>query len=591
METSKSQIENAYNVLINRLEIFSEQIESIDGINSKFDDIQNSFVEEIDQKIKDAKQLLQECLNETVWDNLVIAFFGETNAGKSTIIETFRILFDDSRTKEDGLIVGDGRQDFTKVYEEYKLCIDGHPFTLIDVPGIEGNEAEFKDGIKKALHKAHYVFYVQGHNKKPDTKTAEKIKEYLGDWVKVYSIYNVRGGTSNYDEEEEREMLLAPNILKTESLIKESFQETLGAVYSGNLTIQALLAMCAKGQFSKQREDLLNKQIKLLKYFGGADAILKFSQFQTIINLVSEKAKNFTFEIVEANKQKMISLVNSINYGLKEETETQSKNTAELKELLQVFRRDVVGILGNAKRNIENKTQRVIDSQFSQLKNNIFNIIDNDDIDDKKHKAQGCQARARNNIAVELFNVVSQELNNAKKRIEDKRKSLDGMNMPQIHIPSFSYVGVNIDFEGALENLDISFDDVAEWFAKTAGTASLGAVIGSVGGPLGSIIGAGVGTLVGGVVHAVTGDGGKSDARNEVSNAVEEAKRKCKRKLESSIYSIRKGLDKQEKNISDSVYKELGNIKRMENMIGEVQKQLKEYIDDIKNTNYGTIRI
>lgn len=61
--------------------------------------------------------------------------------------------------------MGDGSPDFTKTYEEYHLSIAGHPFTLIDVPGIEGNESEFKDVIKTALHKAHCVFYVQGHNK------------------------------------------------------------------------------------------------------------------------------------------------------------------------------------------------------------------------------------------------------------------------------------------------------------------------------------------------------------------------------------------------------------------------------------------
>ena len=66
------------------------------------------------------------------------------------------------------MIVGDGRHDFTKTYDEYHLSISGHPFTLIDVPGIEGDEAGFKDVIKTALHKAHCVFYVQGHNKKPD---------------------------------------------------------------------------------------------------------------------------------------------------------------------------------------------------------------------------------------------------------------------------------------------------------------------------------------------------------------------------------------------------------------------------------------
>ena len=74
------------------------------------------------------------------WDKLVISFFGETNAGKSTIIETFRILFDSNRPlASDGNIVGNGESDYTKEYHEYDLKINGLPFILIDVPGIEGN--------------------------------------------------------------------------------------------------------------------------------------------------------------------------------------------------------------------------------------------------------------------------------------------------------------------------------------------------------------------------------------------------------------------------------------------------------------------
>ncbi len=204
--SSKQDIISAYGKLQNLLADTIKDIEYLKGVNSQFNEIQERVAQTLRAKVDEAKEELASSLEHTTWDNLVIAFFGETNAGKSTLIETFRILFDENRTKEDGLIVGDGRHDFTKTYDEYKLSIDGVPFTLIDVPGIEGNEDDFKDVIKTALHKAHCIFYIQGHNKKPDTATAQKIKKYLGDWVKVYSVYNVRGCVSNYDEEDERKI-------------------------------------------------------------------------------------------------------------------------------------------------------------------------------------------------------------------------------------------------------------------------------------------------------------------------------------------------------------------------------------------------
>ena len=376
--SSKDEIKKAYKTLHDILQSTQLDVFDLNGVNSQFNTVKEKIAFAFDSKIKEAKKELDVALKDTVWDNLVIAFFGETNAGKSTIIETFRILFDDKRKKEDGLIVGDGRHDFTKTYEEYHLSIAGHPFTLIDVPGIEGNESEFKDVIKTALHKAHCIFYVQGHNKKPDRATAEKIKKYLGDWVKVYSIYNVRGGVSNYDEEEERETLITSGILKAESLIRAEFKTILGDVYAGHVTLQGLLAMSAKASFSSKREDLIRGQQKLLKYFGGsADKVLEFSQFKTLITLVEQKSSNFKSEIIEANKQKLISLAGNIATDIEQVMESQKNYLANLESNLRTINREVCNnSMDSALRNITNKTRNAITSAYGELKSKIFNLID-----------------------------------------------------------------------------------------------------------------------------------------------------------------------------------------------------------------------
>lgn len=378
--SSQNDIKKAYKTLQDILQNTQEDVFDLNGVNSQFNTVKEKIAFAFDSKIKEAKKELDVALKDTVWDNLVIAFFGETNAGKSTIIETFRILFDDKRKKEDGLIVGDGRHDFTKTYEEYHLSIAGHPFTLIDVPGIEGNEAEFKDVIKTALHKAHCVFYVQGHNKKPDRATAEKIKKYLGDWVKVYSIYNVRGSVGNYDEEEERETLITSGVLKAESLIQAEFKTILGDVYAGHVTLQGLLAMSAKASFSSKREDLIRGQQKLLKYFGGsADKVLEFSQFKTLTTLVEQKASNFKSEIIEANKQKLVSLAGNIATDVEQVMETQKNYLANLESNLRTINREVCNnSMDLALRNITNKTKNAISSAYGELKSEIFDLIDNE---------------------------------------------------------------------------------------------------------------------------------------------------------------------------------------------------------------------
>ena len=593
MESSRQKIEASYKNLIGSLEKFSDSIERIEGVNNAFDRIQDSFIKAIDNKVKYAKQEINSSLNDTVWDNLVIAFFGETNAGKSTIIETFRILFDDKRAKEDGLIVGDGRHDFTKVYEEYHLSIEGHPFTLIDVPGIEGNESEFKEGIKKALHKAHCVFYVQGHNKKPDTATAAKIKQYLGDWVKVYSVYNVRGGTSNYDEEEEREFLLTPNVMKTEELIKEAFKGILGNVYSGNITVQALLAMCAKAVFSSKREDLANTQRKLLKYFGTPEIILQFSQFQTIINIVNDKSQNFTNEIIEANKQKMISLANSVRVDLDKAVEEQTEEITKLKERLRSFRNDSANIISTTKNNLKNKTKAKLDNNYNRLKTRIYEIIDDDSLKDKKRCIKNEQENIKVYLRYDINQVVCHELENAKSKLLTKRKELNGIASHEFEIPHFHVNFANIDFDGALDELGLSLDDVLEWAGKTAGTAAagagLGAALGSIVPGAGTLTGAAVGAFIGGVVHLFTGKDGKSEAKNLISKAIEEDKERAWNKLSDSMAKIYIELDKQSHSNKNSVDRELNNIERMREVVNNTQLHLQYFADNIKNCGYGTI--
>ena len=590
--TTRQQLENAYGLLLNHLESYSERINQIKGINDDFLSIQCVFLDSINAKIEESKKQLKESIEDTVWDNLVIAFFGETNAGKSTIIETFRILFDDNRIKEDGLIVGDGSQDFTKAYEEYKLSIDGYPFTLIDVPGIEGNEAEYKEGIKSALHKAHCVFYVQGHNKKPDAVTAEKIKQYLGDWVKVYSIYNVRGAVSNYDELDERKSLFSQSVVKNESLIEETLRSILGNVYEGNMTIQALLAMCAKAQFSERREDLRNNQTKLLKYFSNADEILRFSQFQTIINLIEEKSKNFSAEIMEANKQKMISLINRITTDFNAEIVKQSNRTGKLSDLLRSFKCESNQYILDCKSAINRLSKREIEKQLDALKESIYRILDNDDIgsEEKKRRIEIEQNEKKDAINKGLTNIINSEWKNMKTKLDTKRKSLNDLNFNVIMAPSFSNFGPNIDFDGAIEELDFNFDDFSNGAAKTLGSAAAGAGIGSVICPgIGTIIGGVIGGLGGLIASAITGRDRKSTAKDEVRKAIEKEKERTIFDLENALAPIMNKLDLQSLNIKKLMEKESENILLLQKQLQSFQNDSEVLLKEIKNADYGTI--
>ena len=588
--SSKDEIKKAYKTLHDILQSTQLDVFDLNGVNSQFNTVKEKIAFAFDSKIKEAKKELDVALKDTVWDNLVIAFFGETNAGKSTIIETFRILFDDKRKKEDGLIVGDGRHDFTKTYEEYHLSIAGHPFTLIDVPGIEGNESEFKDVIKTALHKAHCIFYVQGHNKKPDRATAEKIKKYLGDWVKVYSIYNVRGGVSNYDEEEERETLITSGILKAESLIRSEFKTILGDVYAGHVTLQGLLAMSAKASFSSKREDLIRGQQKLLKYFGGsADKVLEFSQFKTLITLVEQKSSNFKSEIIEANKQKLISLAGNIATDIEQVMESQKNYLANLESNLRTINREVCNnSMDSALRNITNKTRNAITSSYGELKSEIFDLIDNEP-SNINQLAEQYQEDVIENLENRIKSIVNDELKKVRDTANRKIKDLDGVNIKPIQFNQSIDLETEIDFSGALGELDIDLADVLSWTAKTAGTAATGALVGSFIPGIGTLIGAGVGAFVGGIAHACSGDGGKADARKSVSDAIGKATQRAKNNVKSMLAPVIRDMDIQKRQLTNSVKTELTNIEELQETLDTFDVEMSEFVNGLKHKHYGRI--
>ncbi len=174
------------------------------GVKKSIEDLQNIFknTDDKDEKLKkfnqEALEVFQKLESESLkeleslknneeWENFTIAFYGETNAGKSTLIECLRLFFKE-RSKinqqerfrrlyaekndrgnghallelekfQDGAIIGDGRSDFTEKTKSYTLKHGNKTFTFLDVPGIEGDEKKL---FSKFLtpHKKPMLFFM-----------------------------------------------------------------------------------------------------------------------------------------------------------------------------------------------------------------------------------------------------------------------------------------------------------------------------------------------------------------------------------------------------------------------------------------------
>ncbi|GAA8423786.1 hypothetical protein HpDR46_14330 [Helicobacter pylori] len=130
---------------------------------------------EVFQKLeRESLKELESLKNNEEWENFTIAFYGETGAGKSTLIECLRMFFkerskvdqqerfkrlysnyqnnyqndeckkqailNELHSLQDGAIIGDGRSDFTLKTQSYSFQYNHQNFILLDVPGIEGSE-------------------------------------------------------------------------------------------------------------------------------------------------------------------------------------------------------------------------------------------------------------------------------------------------------------------------------------------------------------------------------------------------------------------------------------------------------------------
>ncbi|MDU9794374.1 GTPase [Helicobacter pylori] len=246
---------------------------------------------------------LESLKNNKEWENFTIAFYGETGAGKSTLIECLRLFFkerikinqqehfkrlystyqknyqNDERNKQavlnelhslqDGAIMGDGRSDFTLETRSYTLKHNNKTFTLLDVPGIEGDEKKVIKQISNATQKAHAIFYVTKTPNPPQKGekgkrgTIEKIQKQLDSQTEVWTIFNKtinnpRAFKDGLIDESEKESL---------KILNKEMKNILGKHYMGHQIVSAQMAFYGLASALLPESDFYKNKQKFLDFF------------------------------------------------------------------------------------------------------------------------------------------------------------------------------------------------------------------------------------------------------------------------------------------------------------------------------------
>lgn len=630
-----------YDFVIDKIEQMKAQAQSINetSVGASSDEDANAEAKARAKELTQAKSLLvefetnaiksaQDYKNNAEFNTFVIAFYGETNTGKSTIIEALRIYFDEaSKQKEraefdknykqykaynkgffgkilaffmpflktnalekaikfsDGVIIGDGRSDFTRKSQIYHFDDKGIKFDILDVPGIEGKENAVIDEILKATKKAHCVFYITREPKPPqkgdspsgESKgTIEKIKEHLGA-TEVFSAFNK---SINNPAQLKDSIIQAGDESGLQDLDKV-MGEYLGEHYAGRKTLSAQVAFYALGDKmigvdlpqnakdeAKKALNLAKKREKFINAYSKDD-LLKKSLFIEFAEFISyDLAQNVGEKIKKSNFNKAHRILLAMNETLEFMYKTYSKIYVKCAKEVEDSCKNLKRILDSTQNDFETANDKVIDTFKSKVRDTMYKYIDYNVSDsDFEYKFKSVVEKEQENLGdkfKEAFEKVQErfvkdienEIENLQRRIGNIAKEFQSLKINNSFDSNLNInIGSGIDKAGligaGIGAVSLTYMIIAANLWNPAGwAAASAAVIATV------IISAG--TIIFGTWKSVGKIFSSNYKKSEQRKAVDENLRKiCQNSKEQVYKSIKNEIDKNLKPQIDKIQNSL----------------------------------
>ena len=214
----------------------------------------------------------------------------------------------DLKEYEDGIIISE-KSDFTKKVTKYNFVYKDKKFTLLDVPGIEGDEEEVINEISNAIKKSHIIFYIHQAEKIPESGTLEKIKKHLSSSTEVYAISN--------KFITDLESLDVDNIEDVANDLNNKMKDSLNENYIKSNIISAQMIFLALSDCLTIDSNLYLEQEFLFKNISREDLLekLKFTDFLKFITddvIINEKYKIKKSNYNKLNKT-LVELIDILN--------------------------------------------------------------------------------------------------------------------------------------------------------------------------------------------------------------------------------------------------------------------------------------
>ncbi|MCQ2821761.1 50S ribosome-binding GTPase [Helicobacter pylori] len=599
------------------------------GVEKSIKDLQNIFknTDDKDEKLKQFNQKalkvfqqlefkslkeLESLKNNEEWENFIIAFYGETGAGKSTLIECLRMFFkerskvdqqerfkwlystyqnnyqNDERKKQnilkelhslqDGAIIGDGGSDFTLKTQSYPFQYNHQNFVLLDVPGIEGDEQKVIDQISNATQKTHAIFYVTKTPNPPQKGekgkrgTIEKIQRQLDSQTEVWTIYN--------------KPITSPRALK-DKLINENEKESLktldkkmkgvlGKHYKGHKVVSAQAAFYGLAQALIPETDFDEKKQKFLEIFKVEELLLYKSHFKPLVEFIDEELlKNSRAKIIQSNCNKALKVVEELQKAIKTTIEKQiDPGIKETQEHQQEARFNLDRSKEKFISDLENSAARKIDQFKSDFRIEMHERIERGIGNDECKEIFDNELKQRNTKLIEdiercfkeceeqFRGSVGKNIEQLEERVQDSLAMLKriGINNPNSNFNTDFNMDSGIDLIGLFSSIGglvlLFLTPVVGEFALIAGVA-LGLV--------------GVGKSIWGFFDS---DYKKSQQKKEVDKKLDEACKQIAETVKSRIESYKKGALGIIEELNAGFNKLVDHYERMKRQLKEAHEKL-----------------
>ncbi|MFT2787246.1 GTPase [Helicobacter pylori] len=290
-------MKNIYSDVKSSIKDLQKIFENTDGADEGLRAFNQEALEEFKKLESEGLKELESLKNNEEWEKFTIAFYGETGAGKSTLIECFRLFFKEQskinqqeqfrrlyadyaknpsehallalEECQDGAAIGDGRSDFTLETKSYTLKHNHQSFILFDVPGIEGDEKKVKQQISDAIKKAHAIFYVTKTPAPPQKGeegkegTIEKIQKQLDSQTEVYTLFNKPINSPRVL----KDGLIDENEKESLKILNEKMKAILGKHYEGHQIVSTQAAFYGLSSALLLESDFYKNKQKFLEVF------------------------------------------------------------------------------------------------------------------------------------------------------------------------------------------------------------------------------------------------------------------------------------------------------------------------------------